>query len=167
MSAAFEPGEPLGGDAVDGRAGDGHAADGDADFGVACPVHAYGYHSRSRINAAGSRTVFRHPMGLGFPARCQRLEEELDLSGREVDFIAELWVRERAVRVRALPSLVGAAGGGVVVAACALEWSALAVTVTVLAAAVVVTGVARLDAAVRLATLRRLRDWHRRVGAPR
>ncbi len=131
-----------------------------------CPVHAYGYHHQPRIAEAPGRTVFRHHSPIGLPARCARLEEELDEADRERDFIDELWLRERTTRGHGL-ALVGVAVAVAVVLALALGDAADAAVV----AAAAVGGLAvalldRADAAIHRERLRRVRDWHRRVGSP-
>lgn len=132
-----------------------------------CPVHPYGYHRRPRVNPARRRHVFRHVSPVGLPARCARLELELDRADRELDFLDELWVRERANRGHGL-AVVGAAVVGAVVAALVLGSATTSVVViALLAGGALVAGLDRIDGALHRERLRRIRDWHRRVGTPR
>ena len=132
-----------------------------------CPVHPYGYHERSRVRPVGSSTVFRHTSPIGFPARCARLESELDASDRERDFIDELWVRERASRGHGL-ALTGAGAVVAVIAALVVTSAAVpAVLVCAVAGGLAITALDRVDVAIQRERLRRIRDWHRRVGSPR
>lgn len=146
---------------------DAEALEGVAAEAPACPVHPYGYHLRGRVNPAGSRRVFRDGSRAGVPARCAHLELELDESGRERDFIDELWLRERAPRTRRLTVLA------VLVAAAVVLWCSLAGAAVPALLAVLAGGGAavmladRVDAAVQAERLRRVRDWHKRVGTPR
>ena len=132
-----------------------------------CPVHPYGYHLRDRVLPAPSRTVFRHGSPIGFPARCARLESELDNSERERDFIDELWVRERSARGHGLATVAAGAVLAVVVALVVTSASVTAVFACAAAGGLIVAGFDRADAAVQRERLRRIRDWHRRVGSPR
>ena len=134
------------------------------DGAAPCPVHPYGYHLRPRVAGAGSRAVFRDGSVLGLPARCALLEEELLESDRELDFIDELWVRERAAGSRGFTALTAALTAAALVIA--VIDGAAAWTVAGVLGAVATLGVAHAEAAVDRARLRRIRDWHRRVGVP-
>lgn len=132
-----------------------------------CAVHPFGYHREQRVNDAPSRTVFRDPRWGGLPRRCEWLEHELDASGREQDFIDELWMRERAGRGHGL-AIVGTALAAVTVVAVIMAGGSIAAAVAALlggGAAVLLLD--RGDAALHRERLRRIRDWHRRVGSPR
>lgn len=132
-----------------------------------CPVHPYGYHRGPRVNAPGRRDVFRHSSPIGFPARCDRLERELEEADREVDFIDELWERERTSRGHGL-AIVGAAATIAVVGALLVgAASSFAIAVAALAGGAATALLDRGDAALERERLRRIRDWHKRVGAPR
>jgi altronate dehydratase len=101
---------------------------------------------------------------LGLPARCALLEEELLESDRELDFIDELWVRERAAGSRGFTALTAALTAAALVIA-VIDGATMWVVIGVLGAAATL-GVAHAEAAVDRARLRRIRDWHRRVGVP-
>ncbi|MDN4474573.1 hypothetical protein QQX09_01765 [Demequina sp. SYSU T00192] len=132
-----------------------------------CPVHPYGFHARPRVRPAGSPTVFRDASPIGLPARCAQLEHELDDADRELEFIDELWMRERAARGFGL-TLLGVALAAALVAALVLgSASTGAVVAAVLVGGAVTVGLDRADRAIHRERLRRVRDWHRRVGTPR
>ncbi|WP_296664406.1 hypothetical protein [Demequina sp.] len=144
----------------------GHAARARHDTAPPCPVHPYGYHERPRVNAAGARTVLRSTSVVGIPARCARLEEELLDSDRELDFIDELWVRERSARGHGLAAL----GIALVVAWAVLlmvnDAASSVQTGAILAGGLLIVALDRGDGALQRERLRRIRDWHKRVGSP-
>ncbi len=130
-----------------------------------CPVHPYGYHQRPRVNPEGSRTVLRNTSVVGIAARCPRLEEELLESEREIDFIDELWVRERATRGHGFVVL-GVALVAALVALVMVNAASVGVeTGAILAGGVLIVALDRADAALQRERLRRIRDWHKRVGS--
>ncbi|WP_062466489.1 DUF1761 domain-containing protein [Demequina maris] len=132
-----------------------------------CPVHPYGFHTRTRVRPVGSPTVFRDASPVGIPARCPQLEHELDEADREVDFIDELWMRERAARGFGLTLLGIALVAAVVIALVLGAAGTVAIVAAVLVGGAVVIGLDRADRAIHRERLRRVRDWHRRVGTPR
>ncbi|SEI89148.1 hypothetical protein [Demequina mangrovi] len=133
----------------------------------ACPVHPYGYHLKPRVNEAGSTRVFRDASVLGVPRRCALLEEELMESERELDLLDELWVRERAANGRPATVIGAAAGAAVAVTVALSDASTGAAVATGIVAAGGVLAIARAEAVAVATRLRRIRDWHRRVGVPR
>ncbi|WP_062378196.1 hypothetical protein [Demequina pelophila] len=132
-----------------------------------CPVHPYGYHHSPRLHPRGRQSVFRHHSPIGLPARCPQLEDELHAADREEEFLDELWIRERATRGHGL-AMLGAAVVAAVVTVLILMGAAVGVEVAVIVMGVVViAGLSRVDVRIQRERLRRIRDWHRRVGVPR
>lgn len=132
-----------------------------------CAVHPFGYHRQPRVNPAPSRHVFRGAGWGGLPQRCEFLEHELEASDRERDFIDELWIRERATRGHGLAMAGASVLAAVVLAIVMGGATATAGVLALLIGGAVVIGLDRVDDAVHRERLRRIRDWHRRVGSPR
>ncbi|MDN4489475.1 hypothetical protein QQX13_01390 [Demequina sp. SYSU T00068] len=132
-----------------------------------CSVHPFGYHRSKRVNDAPSRTVFRDVRWGGLPRRCEWLEHELDVSGREPDFIDELWIRERSGRGHGLAVIGVTLTAAVLVSLILAGTTTVAAVITVVIGGALVLGLDRGDAALHHERLRRIRDWHKRVGSPR
>lgn len=133
-----------------------------------CPVHPYGYHSKPRVRREGGRGgVFRHTSPIGFPARCPQLEDELESADRELDLIDELWMREHAPSGHGLAILGAALVAAVAVGLALADVATAAVVAAIVVGGLAVAGLDRGDRALHRERLRRVRDWHRRVGTPR
>lgn len=132
-----------------------------------CPVHPYGYHRRVRVNPAGRRPVFRERSPIGVPARCVYLEEALLEADREEEFRDELWMRERATRGHGLAMIGAILAAAIVSALVLLEADTIPTLVALVVGVLAVIALARADVSIQRERLRRIRDWHRRVGTPR
>ncbi|MFW7415279.1 hypothetical protein [Demequina sp. SO4-18] len=141
-------------------------SDDDALAGPSCPVHPYGYHSRSRVKQRRAE-VLVEPSLVGLPARCLALERDLEESGRVDEFVRQLWVAERDGRTGASVMLVvgavlGALFGTLAVAdSQASGWYLVGWIGAFLLAGVVIEG---LLVRTHRTRLRRVYEWREYVG---